>query len=105
VIGTGSSGIQVTVLTKLAPVAGQLTVFQRTPTYIIPAQKYPLDEQKREEVKKDFGATWDIAKVNLAGHAVKHSGRIVSGVHDPEEIRHVFQTGWAWLLQFPARHI
>ncbi|KAL4740408.1 hypothetical protein BDV11DRAFT_214406 [Aspergillus similis] len=93
VIGTGSTGIQV--ITKLAPVAEQLSVFQRTPNYVLPAQNYPLNEQKREDVKKNFFATWDIAKVNLAGHAVEHSGRTVASVHDPEEIRSVFEEGWA----------
>ncbi|KAL4812554.1 hypothetical protein BDW67DRAFT_188530 [Aspergillus spinulosporus] len=89
----GSSGIQV--ITKLAPIVEKLTVFQRTPNYVIPAQNYPLDKQKREDVKKNVGMTWDIAKVNLAGHAVKHSGRTVASVCDPEEIRRVFEDGWA----------
>ncbi|KAF7166605.1 hypothetical protein CNMCM5623_000200 [Aspergillus felis] len=93
VIGTGSTGIQV--ITKLAPVAEQLTVFQRTPNYIIPAQNYLLDEQKREDIKKTFDATWDIAKINLAGHAVKHSGRTVASVGDPEGIQRAFEDGWA----------
>ncbi|PKX89979.1 bifunctional monooxygenase/methyltransferase psoF [Aspergillus novofumigatus IBT 16806] len=93
VIGTGSTGIQV--ITKLAPDAEQLTVFQRTPNYVIPAQNYPLDEQKREDIKKTFDVTWDIAKINLAGHAVKHSGRTVAGVGDPEGVRQVFEDGWA----------
>ncbi|GIJ91110.1 hypothetical protein Asppvi_010075 [Aspergillus pseudoviridinutans] len=93
VIGTGSTGIQV--ITKLAPVAEQLTVFQRTPNYVIPAQNYPLDEQRREDVKKAFDATWDIAKVNLAGHAVKHSGKTVASVGDPEGIQSAFEDGWA----------
>ncbi|WEW55374.1 hypothetical protein PRK78_000804 [Emydomyces testavorans] len=93
VIGTGSTGIQV--ITHLAPVAEHLTVFQRTPNYVIPAQNYPLNKQKREDVKKNFDVTWGIAKVNLAGHAVKHSGRTVVGVSDPEEIQRVFENGWA----------
>ncbi|KAL4745669.1 hypothetical protein BDW72DRAFT_50264 [Aspergillus terricola var. indicus] len=92
VVGTGSSGIQV--ITKLAPAAGQLTVFQRTPNYVIPAQNYPLDEERQEDVKRNFGATWDIAKVNVAGHAVKHSGRTVANVRAPEEVRRVFEDGW-----------
>ncbi|KAH2160557.1 hypothetical protein KXW33_004588 [Aspergillus fumigatus] len=93
VIGTGSTGIQV--ITKLAPVAEQLIVFQRTPNYVIPAQNYPLDEKKREDIKKTFDATWDIAKRNLAGHAVKHSGRMVASAGGPEEIQRVFEDGWA----------
>jgi cation diffusion facilitator CzcD-associated flavoprotein CzcO/SAM-dependent methyltransferase len=93
VIGTGSTGIQV--ITKLGPVAEQMTVFQRTPNYVIPAQNYALDEHKREDIKRNFNDYWDIAKVNLAGHAVKHSGRTVTGLEDPEEIRSIFETGWA----------
>ncbi|KAJ5793502.1 hypothetical protein N7457_000101 [Penicillium paradoxum] len=93
VIGTGSTGIQV--ITKLAPIAEQLTVFQRTPNYVLPAQNYSLDEQKTEDVKANFDAYWDIARVNLAGHAVKHSGRMVAGMDDPEKIQDLFETGWA----------
>ncbi|OGE56167.1 hypothetical protein PENARI_c003G08453 [Penicillium arizonense] len=93
VIGTGSTGIQV--ITKLAPIAEKLTVFQRTPNYVLPAQNYPLDKQKMQDVKKNFAATWEIAKVNLAGHAVKHSGRTVTSVGDPKEIQRVFETGWS----------
>ncbi|WP_343287204.1 NAD(P)/FAD-dependent oxidoreductase [Gordonia sp. SID5947] len=36
VIGTGSSGVQT--ITTIAPTVGSLTVFQRTPTYAVPAQ-------------------------------------------------------------------
>ena len=41
VIGTGSSGIQV--IPELAKQAKQLTVFQRTPNFSIPARNQPLD--------------------------------------------------------------
>ena len=42
VIGTGSSGIQSIPL--IARQASQLTVFQRTPNYSIPAHSHPTDE-------------------------------------------------------------
>ncbi|RDL31039.1 Uncharacterized protein BP5553_09828 [Venustampulla echinocandica] len=92
VVGTGSSGIQI--ITKIAPAAKQLAVFQRTPNYVLAARNYALDEYQTEEVKKNFDAVWEIAKVNLAGHAVKHSGRTVAGVGDPEQIRRIFDNGW-----------
>jgi cation diffusion facilitator CzcD-associated flavoprotein CzcO len=41
VIGTGSSGVQT--ITAIAPVAGRLYVFQRTPNYVVPAMNASVD--------------------------------------------------------------
>ncbi|KAI1778534.1 steroid monooxygenase [Hypoxylon cercidicola] len=92
VVGTGSTGVQIT--TKLAPVAKHLAVFQRTPNYVIPAQNYRLDRQKIEHVKKDFDGIWQLAKRNLGGHAVEHSGKTVAGVGGPEKAQQLFEEGW-----------
>ena len=43
VIGTGSSGLQT--ITAIAPVVGELIVFQRTASYAAPAQNGPNDER------------------------------------------------------------
>lgn len=45
VIGTGSSGVQV--IPKIAETAEQLTVFQRTPAFTLPARNKPLDDETR----------------------------------------------------------
>jgi cyclohexanone monooxygenase len=52
VIGTGSSGVQV--ITALAPRVGELTVFQRTPTYILPDWNRPISEDERRELKAAY---------------------------------------------------
>ena len=52
VIGTGSSGVQV--ITTLAPQVAQLTVFQRTATYAVPAHNGPLDPALEAQVKADY---------------------------------------------------
>ncbi len=54
VIGTGSSGVQV--ITTIAPQVAQLTVFQRTPTYAVPAHNGPLDKALEARVKADYPA-------------------------------------------------
>ena len=54
VIGTGSSGVQV--ITTLAPQVAQLTVFQRTATYAVPAHNGPLDRALEARVKADYPA-------------------------------------------------
>src|SRR5207302_7654928 len=52
VIGTGSSAIQSIPL--IARQAAQLTVFQRTPNYSIPAHNAPLDREYERQVKADY---------------------------------------------------
>lgn len=46
VVGTGSSGVQT--ITAIAPAVAEMTVFQRTPTYAVPAQNRPAAEQLAE---------------------------------------------------------
>ncbi len=53
-IGTGSSGIQVTPI--LAEESEHLTVFQRTPNYTIPAHNRPLDPAYIREWKENYPA-------------------------------------------------
>ena len=52
VVGTGSSGIQSIPL--IAREASQLFVFQRTPTYSVPAHNHPLDPRRVSEIKHDY---------------------------------------------------
>jgi len=52
VIGTGSSGVQT--ITTIAPQVGQLTVFQRTASYAVPAHNGPLDVALEAQVKADY---------------------------------------------------
>ncbi len=54
VIGTGSSGMQMTPV--IAKVAKQLTVFQRTANFSVPAANAPLSEEEDREVKANYRA-------------------------------------------------
>jgi cyclohexanone monooxygenase len=54
VIGTGSSGIQAIPL--IADEADQLTVFQRTAAYTVPARNGPLDPDEAAAVKANYAA-------------------------------------------------
>lgn len=60
VIGTGSSGIQSIPL--IAEEASQLTVFQRTANYSIPAQNGPLDKAQLASVKSNYAELRERAK-------------------------------------------
>ena len=54
VIGTGSSGIQS--IPMIAEQADQLTVFQRTPNFSLPAKNAPLDPEYVRELKANYPA-------------------------------------------------
>ena len=51
-IGTGSSGIQA--VPVIAEQAKQLTVFQRTANFSIPARNGPMPPEKRDWFKKNY---------------------------------------------------
>ncbi|KAI4230028.1 MAG: hypothetical protein L6R36_000407 [Xanthoria steineri] len=92
VVGTGSTGVHL--IPKLAPVAKELTVFQRTPNYVLPGRNHTIDEYQAADIKKHHNTTWELATMNLAGHACKASGRTVKNVADAVKIRQIFDNGW-----------
>jgi cation diffusion facilitator CzcD-associated flavoprotein CzcO len=51
-VGTGSSGVQA--IPEIARQAGELTVFQRTATYTVPARNGPLNPDYVKRVKSDY---------------------------------------------------
>lgn len=54
IIGTGSSAVQS--IPVIAAAARHLTVFQRTPNYVVPAHNRPLDPDERRRVKANYAA-------------------------------------------------
>jgi cyclohexanone monooxygenase len=54
IVGTGSSAIQS--IPIIAQTAGHLTIFQRTPNYVVPAHNAPLDPDTQAAVKADYPA-------------------------------------------------
>ncbi|SDC72603.1 cyclohexanone monooxygenase [Geodermatophilus telluris] len=52
VVGTGSSGVQSIPL--IAEQAVELTVFQRTPNFVVPAHNHPIDPDHQRSVKAEY---------------------------------------------------
>lgn len=67
VIGTGSSGIQT--IPEVAKQARQLFVFQRTPTFSLPAGNRPLKDTEVEEIKQNYVDLRKRARVSPTGVA------------------------------------
>jgi cyclohexanone monooxygenase len=60
VIGTGSSGVQA--IPRIAAEAAQVTVFQRTPNFVIPARNRPLEDEVQASWKSNYAEYRDRAK-------------------------------------------
>jgi cation diffusion facilitator CzcD-associated flavoprotein CzcO len=94
VIGTGSSGVQS--IPAIAEVAAELTVFQRTPGYILPAANDPLDPQFEAEVKGDY-AGWRAYNSTMKTATRPRYATADHGPLDdtPEERKRLLEDGWA----------
>jgi len=92
VIGTGSSGIQS--IPIIASQAQQLTVFQRTPNFSIPAGNGPVRPERRAPLEADRDAYRTAAKWSRAGVPLEPTQ--VYGRYSPPEVRRErFEAAWA----------
>jgi len=64
-IGTGSTGIQT--MPQLAERGEELTVFQRTPNYAVPARNRQLDDGEWSYIKDNYDEIWEKAKSSDGG--------------------------------------
>ncbi len=92
VIGTGSTGMQL--IPVVAQEAAQMTVFQRTPNFAIPAWDGPLTPEKQREVKANYDAIRQRARETSTCWPQEVSER--SAFEDSlEEHERVFEERWA----------
>lgn len=66
VIGTGSSGIQI--VPAIANDVAQLTVFQRTANYAIPARNHPMAPETEAQIKANYPAIREEARWTPTGN-------------------------------------
>jgi cation diffusion facilitator CzcD-associated flavoprotein CzcO/acetyl esterase/lipase len=92
VIGTGSSGIQCIPL--IAEQARQLTVFQRTPNFSVPAHNGPAPADRLEQLGEDRDGYRNAAKWSRGGIPVEPTD--ILGVTASDAVRRQrFEAAWA----------
>ena len=92
VIGTGSSGIQL--IPNIAEQAAQLTVFQRTPNFSVPARNRKLTVETTASAKAAYKAGYR-QEARESGFGVPGPGPTQSALEVSEEERQAtFQAGW-----------
>ena len=90
-IGTGSTGIQA--VPVIAAGAAHLTVFQRTPTYSVPARNAPLSDEFKRYVKDNAASIRRVMQSTPNGHPFTIAERLALETA-PEERQALYETAW-----------
>ncbi len=91
IIGAGASAVQA--IPVIAEEAAHLTVFQRTPNFVVPAQNHALGAEQVAQIKADYPAIWKQAQAHVFGFPMNPAGRLYDDVTD-EEREQIFEEGW-----------
>ena len=91
VIGTGSTGTQL--IPVVADQAAELTVFQRTPNYSMPARNHPLDPEFMADVKANYAKHNDVTRRSAAGMPLPAPTQAFDEV-DEDEARRRYEAAW-----------
>jgi cyclohexanone monooxygenase len=92
VVGTGSSGIQS--VPVIARQAKKLTVFQRTPSYSVPAGNRPLTDEESAALKRDIRKIRETCRWATIGQPYDFLDKGVLEVSEDER-RKQFEADWA----------
>jgi cyclohexanone monooxygenase len=92
IIGSGATTVQM--LPVVAETAGSVTVFQRTPNYILPAMQKPMTPEWEKEIKDNYEAIVAKCRNHVFGMAFDSPvGR--NAMDTPEEERNrIFEENW-----------
>jgi cation diffusion facilitator CzcD-associated flavoprotein CzcO len=91
IIGTGATAVQA--IPVIAHTAGHLTVFQRTPNYVIPARNFTMTDDQRRSIRANYDAIWEQARNHVFGFAMDPANRIAADV-DAETQQRILDGGW-----------
>lgn len=91
VIGTGSTGIQI--VQEVGPKAGELFVFQRTPSFTMPMRNQKLEPEYVAEVKRNYKGLREAARNSAVGGLRPQSTRAFFSV-TPSQRQALLEDSW-----------
>lgn len=91
VIGTGSTGIQI--VQEVGKEAGELFVFQRTPSFTMPMRNETLEPDYVAEVKRNYAGIRESARNSAVGGVRPQSTRAFFSV-TPKQRRQLLEDAW-----------
>lgn len=91
IVGAGSTAVQI--LPTVAETAGHVSLFQRTPNYVLPGRNYPLSDAQRTAIKRNFDKIWEQVRNQVFAFPMDRANRLFDEC-TPEEQQRVFDAGW-----------
>jgi cation diffusion facilitator CzcD-associated flavoprotein CzcO len=91
-VGTGSTGIQL--LPQIAPTAEHVTVFQRTPNYVVPMANKVLSPEERAEAKKQLAEVRRSVRNSAFAMPYSMTGRSALAFEEAERTA-IYEEAWA----------
>ncbi len=91
IVGTGATGVQL--LPVIAQTAAHVTVFQRTPNYVMPGRNHPLDDAQRSGIKANYAALWKMTRSQSFAFPLPAANRLFDDF-SPAERGRIFDAGW-----------
>lgn len=92
IIGAGATTVQM--LPVLAETAKSVTVFQRTPNYILPAMQRPMTPEWEKEIKDNYDAIVAKCRNHIFGMAFDSPVGRNAVDTPPEERQRIFEENW-----------
>jgi cyclohexanone monooxygenase len=92
VIGAGATSVQM--VPELAKTAAEVTVFQRTPNYILPAMQRDMTPEWEQQIKQDYDAIIAKCRAHVFGMAFDSPVGRNAVDTPPEERRRIFEENW-----------
>lgn len=91
VIGTGSTGVQV--IPQIAKEAAHLTVFMRTPNWVIPLNNRPIGSAEMDEIRAGYPGLHAYLSGTFGGFLHDPDPKPTTA-YSPEELRTRYEEGW-----------
>lgn len=91
IVGSGSTAVQI--LPLAAKLAKEVTLFQRTPNYVLPGRNHPLDDADRQEIKANYDTIWKQVRNQVFAFPMEDSSLTYGDVNDAQRHK-IFEYGW-----------
>lgn len=91
VVGTGSTAVQL--IPQIAGRAEHLTVFMRTPNWVIPLNNRPLDQDEMAEIRRGYPELHSYLSSTFGGFLHQPDPRPTTD-YSPEELRALYESAW-----------
>ena len=92
IIGAGATTVQM--LPEVAKTAAQVTVFQRTPNFVLPAMQKDMTPEWEKEIKDNYDEIIAKARNHMFGMAFEQPPGRNAVDTAPEEVQRIFEEHW-----------